>query len=101
MNNGGHVYILANRRQGALYAGVTSDLPLRIGQHRGGDLGGFTRRYEIKRLMWFQHFESIESAIRREKQIKEWRRAWKIELIEAGNPDWDDLAVKLFGYPPL
>ncbi|QXQ05223.1 GIY-YIG nuclease family protein [Sphingosinicellaceae bacterium] len=101
MNDGGHVYILANRKQGALYTGVTSDLALRIGQHRSDHFKGFTSEYNIKRLMWSQHFETIEPAIRREKQIKEWRRAWKIELIEADNPDWDDLAVKLFNFPPL
>ena len=101
MNKGGCVYILANRRQGALYTGVTSDLPRRIGQHRDGNFQGFTAEYDIKRLVWIGWFEEIVPAIAREKQIKKWRRSWKIDLIETENPDWDDLAVKLFGFPPL
>ncbi len=101
METGGFVYILANRRQGALYTGVTADLMRRISEHRLGLVPGFTRKYGIKRLVWMEPFGEIVPAIAREKQIKAWNRAWKIELIEAGNPEWDDLAVRLLGFEPL
>ena len=94
------VYLLANRYRGAIYTGVTSDLPGRIYQHREETLKGFTSRYAIKRLVWFQVGEDIEGAIRREKTIKRWPRRWKFNLIEQGNPDWLDLAVEL-GFPAL
>lgn len=101
MEKGSHVYILANRRQGTLYTGVTSDLMRRISEHRLGQIAGFTREHGIKRLVWHEAFGEIELAIRREKQIKEWRRAWKIELIEERNPHWLDLAVTELGFPVL
>ena len=101
MEKGGHVYILANRRQGTLYTGVTSELMRRISEHRLGQIAGFTREHGIKRLVWHEAFGEIELAIRREKQIKEWRRAWKIELIEERNPHWLDLAVTELGFPVL
>ena len=101
MDKGGHVYILANRRQGTLYTGVTSDLMRRISEHRLGQIAGFTRDYDVKRLVWYEAFGDIEAAIRREKQIKEWRRAWKIILIEERNPHWLDLAVSELGFPVL
>jgi putative endonuclease len=85
------VYILASKRNGTLYIGVTGDLCNRIAEHRHGAIPGFTRKYGIKMLVWFGHFDSMETAISREKQMKEWKRAWKIELIEASNPDWHDL----------
>jgi putative endonuclease len=94
------VYILASRRHGTLYIGVTSDLPARIHAHRESLIPGFTRRYGVKRLVHFEMFDMMDAAIQREKRLKEWRRAWKIELIEATNPHWDDLAVGL-GFPPL
>ncbi len=97
----GTVYILANRKQGALYTGVTSNLAGRIHQHRMGETPGFATRYGIKRLMWFEQHWDIAEAIVRETQIKRWNRAWKIQLIEKENPDWDDLAVKLLGFEPL
>jgi putative endonuclease len=89
------VYILASGRHGTLYIGVTSDLLARVHQHREGLIPGFTRRYGIKRLVHFEMFESMGEAIQREKRLKEWRRAWKIQLIEAKNPYWDDLAIGL------
>jgi len=98
---GGHVYILASRRYGTLYTGVTSDLAQRIGQHRAGLLSGFTRKYEVKRLVFVESHDDIRDAIVREKRIKEWKRDWKIEMIERENPMWDDLAITMFGFPPL
>ena len=97
----GCVYLLASARHGTLYLGVTSDLRRRIWQHREEITGGFTAEHDVKRLVWFETHASIEAAILREKRIKKWRRDWKVELIEAGNPQWDDLAVGLFGFAPL
>ncbi len=94
------VYLLANRRNGALYAGVTSNLAGRLHQHRTKAFTGFTADYGIDRLVWVEWHGDVRSAIAREKAIKKWRRAWKIDLIEAVNPDWDDLAVSLFGMAP-
>ncbi|KQX20856.1 MULTISPECIES: GIY-YIG nuclease family protein [unclassified Sphingomonas] len=93
------VYILASGRHGTLYVGVTSDLPGRIHQHRESLIKGFTSRYGVSRLVHFESFDDMAAAIAREKQLKKWNRAWKIELIEVGNPGWDDLAVTLFGFP--
>lgn len=95
------VYLLASKRNGTLYVGVTSDLLRRLAQHRDESLsGGFTAKYSVKRLVWFESHESIEEAILREKRIKKWNRAWKLELIEADNPDWLDLAEQ-FGFDPV
>ncbi|MDT7533797.1 GIY-YIG nuclease family protein [Sphingobium sp. SA2] len=94
------VYLLASRRNGTLYIGVTSDLVKRLYEHRNGLIEGFTKDYGVKRLVWFEPHDSMDSAILREKRIKKWNRPWKIALIEAGNPDWDDLALG-FGYEPL
>ena len=85
------VYILASRRNGTLYIGVTSGLCNRIAQHRDGKISGFTKKYDIKILVWFQNFNSMAEAIKRETQLKEWKRSWKLELIEKSNPDWHDL----------
>lgn len=87
------VYILASRRHGTLYVGVTSNLLARVVQHREGLIPGFTQRYGVTRLVWYEVDEAIEAAILREKRIKEWRRAWKINLVEAQNEDWSDLAI--------
>ncbi|WP_411340558.1 GIY-YIG nuclease family protein [Sphingopyxis sp. J-6] len=87
-------------RHGTLYTGVTSHLIQRICQHRGGSFGGFTDRYGVKTLVWFELAATMHAAIAREKRIKNWQRKWKIELIEAANPDWRDLAEEL-GLPPL
>ena len=85
------VYILASRRDGALYVGVTSDLVQRVWQHKSDFVKGFTSRYNIHSLVWYEAHDSMESAIAREKAIKKWRRQWKIELIVQNNPDWRDL----------
>jgi len=91
------VYILASRRNGTLYTGVTSNLIGRVWQHRGDLIDGFTKKYSVHTLVWFEPHESMEAAIGREKAIKGWRRAWKIELIEAGNPMWRDLYKDIMG----
>jgi putative endonuclease len=89
------VYILASRRNGTLYVGVTSNLIQRVWQHRNDVADGFTKRYGVHVLVWFEAHEHMESAILREKQIKQWRRVAKLELIEKTNPDWRDLWVDL------
>ncbi|WP_368563654.1 GIY-YIG nuclease family protein [Pseudoxanthomonas sp. UTMC 1351] len=85
------VYILASGRNGTLYIGVTSNLPSRIWQHRNDQVPGFTRRYRVHTLVWHEAHGSMESAIAREKALKEWKRAWKIQMIEDSNPYWRDL----------
>jgi putative endonuclease len=85
------VYILASGIRGTLYTGVTSDLVQRVWQHKHDQAGGFTKRYGVHTLVWLEAHETMESAIRREKAIKEWKRSWKLELIESSNPDWRDL----------
>jgi len=92
-----YVYILASRRQGTLYTGVTSNLMQRVHQHRTRLLEGFTQRYEVARLVWFVQGEDISAAIVLEKKIKNRGRHWKIALIEKGNPDWRDLAADRTG----
>ena len=94
------VYIMASRRNGTLYTGVTSDLLGRVYQHREGVMPGFTSKHGVKRLAWFEQHSTMEHAIRREKQIKKWLRVWKLELIERDNLGWRDLAED-FGLPPL
>src|SRR6185437_5909532 len=89
------VYILASRRKGTLYVGVTSDLARRVWEHRSGAVSGFTRDYEVYTLVFAEVHETMESAILREKRIKKWRRAWKLELIERDNPQWRDLYEEL------
>ena len=91
------VYILASRRNGTLYTGVTSDLLKRVWQHKEGFVDGFTKDYGVAMLVWFELHESAESAITREKQIKKWNRAWKLRLIEDKNPYWNDLFPSLIG----
>ncbi|EMD82720.1 GIY-YIG nuclease family protein [Pacificimonas flava] len=91
MTYGGHVYIMTNRRHGTLYTGVTADLPARVYQHRIGKRSSFCRKWNLTRLVWYADFDRIEDAIAREKQIKAWKRAWKIREIESLNPRWDDL----------
>jgi putative endonuclease len=85
------VYMLASRRNGTLYTGVTSDLVKRIWEHRNDIVEGFTKRYGVHSLVYFELHDDMPEAIRREKQIKKWNRAWKIELIERTNPQWQDL----------
>jgi putative endonuclease len=86
-----YVYILASKKNGTFYVGVTSDLVRRIYEHRNDFVEGFTRKYAVHDLVYFETTESVESAITREKQLKKWNRAWKISLIEKNNPDWTDL----------
>ena len=87
-----YVYIMASGKRGTLYTGVTSDLISRVTQHKDHYFeDSFTARYNVTRLVWFEIHETAESAIRREKQIKEWRRAWKVEMIQEANPTWRDL----------
>ncbi len=90
------VYILASRRNGTLYIGVTSNLPKRLWEHREGVVDGFTKEHGVKTLVWFEMHDNAEAAIGREKRLKKWNRAWKLALIEKENPDWRDLSVGLF-----
>ena len=87
--------MLANKRNGVLYVGVTSDLIKRVWQHRGGFVSSFTRNHGAYNLVWYELHETMESAIRREKLLKKWRRHWKLDLVESRNPYWHDL------YPTL
>ena len=89
------VYLLSSKPHGTLYAGVTSNLIKRVWEHKTKAVPGFASQYSVDRLVWFEFHEDWEAAIRREKQIKEWKRAWKIELIEKSNPQWVDLFVEL------
>jgi putative endonuclease len=91
------VYILASQRNGTLYVGQTSDLARRMQQHRTKALGGFTAQHDATRLVHFETFEALEPAWFRERTLKRWRRAWKLELIEGQNPDWRDLSFDLLG----
>ena len=90
-----HVYILASRKGGTLYTGVTSDIARRIDQHRTGVVDGFSKRYSVKRLVYVEACPDAEYAIRREKAIKGWSRQWKVDLIERDNPDWNDIFLTL------
>ena len=94
------VYILASERNGTLYIGVTSNLVGRVMQHRDSVFGGFTKRYGVRILVWFDVADTMEAAIAAEKRVKKWPRAYKLNLIERGNPRWRDLAVDL-GLEPL
>ena len=89
------VYIMASECRGTLYIGVTSDLPGRVWQHKNEVAEGFTAKYGLKRLVWFECHDAMEGAILREKAMRKWRRAWKIETIEAMNPEWRDLYQEL------
>ena len=85
------VYILASERNGTLYIGVTSDLVKRVWEHKNNLVEGFTKRYSVHHLVWYELHENMNSSIEREKKLKEWKRAWKIRLIEENNPNWNDL----------
>ncbi|WP_238401528.1 GIY-YIG nuclease family protein [Altererythrobacter sp. C41] len=91
MERGGYTYVLTNKPRGVLYTGVTSDIAARMVQHREGRGSAFARRYGLDRLVLIEHHATIEEAIAREKALKAWQRAWKIELIEKSNPGWCDL----------
>ena len=96
MNKKFCVYLLANKRNGTLYIGVTSDLIKRIWQHKEGLADSFTKKYDVKKLVYYEQHDTAESAIHREKRLKEWKRQWKLELIEKFNPKWDDLYANIF-----
>ena len=91
MDKQGYVYILASERNGTLYIGVTSNLVQRVWRHKSGVVEGFTKRYRVDRLVYYECHDDIAGAIAREKSLKKWRRRWKLELIEASNPEWCDL----------
>jgi len=91
MKRGGWVYIMTNRYDRVFYTGVTADLSARVWQHRNGEGSRFCKRYNLTKLISVEEYPTIEEAIVREKRVKEWKRAWKIELIEKGNPEWRDL----------
>lgn len=90
-----YVYILTSRKNGPLYIGVTNDLSRRVWEHRQGRASAFTRRYQIRQLVWCEGFADIRDAIETEKRLKKWRRAWKVQLIERENPDWSDMYMEL------
>ncbi|MDR3450450.1 MAG: GIY-YIG nuclease family protein [Alphaproteobacteria bacterium] len=94
-NKTGYVYILASQTAGTLYIGVTSDLVTRVAQHKDGTYRGFTFKYDVDRLVYYEACGAMEHAILREKELKKWRRLWKIQLIEKTNPTWDDLYSRL------
>lgn len=89
------VYIMASQRNGTLYIGITSDLIRRVFEHKKGLVEGFTKRYNVKYLVYFEQYDSIVEAIKREKILKAWKRQWKLELIEKDNPEWLDLCEKI------
>ena len=89
------VYLMASARNGTLYVGVTSNLAGRVGEHRDELFDGFTKKYGVHKLVWFEEFGDIHEAILREKRIKKWHRAWKLELIEKVNPEWEDLFMRI------
>jgi putative endonuclease len=92
----GYVYIMANKRNGTIYLGVTSDLPQRVYQHRQEMIEGFTKERGCKRLVWYEAFDDLQEARSRELQMKKWNRLWKLRVIEEMNSDWDDLYESLF-----
>jgi len=92
-----YVYMLASKRNGTLYTGVTNDLVRRIYEHRTGAVKGFTEKYGVKLLVWYELHGDINEAIKREKNIQAWKRQWKLELIEKSNPDWEDLYEEITG----
>ncbi|MDQ2080340.1 GIY-YIG nuclease family protein [Xanthobacteraceae bacterium Astr-EGSB] len=91
----GYIYILTDRPNGTLYVGVTNDLLRRIGEHRAGVVKGFTKRYGLKRLVYFEQYDDIRTATQREHNMKHWSRTWKVPLILTGNPEWRDLFDEL------
>ena len=93
------VYMLASKRHGTLYIGVTGSLCNRVAAHKDGSVLGFTKKYNVKMLVWFELHETMDIAIRREKQLKEWQRGWKIELLEKENPVWRDLHDEVCNMP--
>lgn len=95
------VYVLASKRQGTLYVGVTNSLERRIAEHKAQRVDGFTRTYGVDRLVYYRGFGEVTEAIHFEKQLKRWRREWKVRLIERDNPEWSDLYIEMMELPPL
>ena len=96
MKKGGYVYIIASKKNGTIYIGVTNNLQFRIYQHKQGLADSFTKEYDVKLLVYFEDYPTIEEAIAREKQLKHWNRGWKLKLIEKRNPNWEDLYERHF-----
>ena len=94
-HKGGYVYIITNRKEGTLYIGVTSDLIKRIYEHKSKKYPGFSKRYNLDLLVWFEQFPTIEQAIEYEKKLKMWKRQWKLNLINQSNPEWNDLYLEI------
>jgi len=94
-----YVYIITNKKDGVLYIGHTDNLPQRLEQHERGVFEGFSKKYNLKRLVWYAEFETRDEAFTEERRMKKWNRAWKIEAIEKSNPKWDDLR-RDFGWLP-
>jgi putative endonuclease len=95
-----YVYLLASKKNGTLYLGVTNDLLRRVYEHKNNLVDGFTKKYNVYNLVYFEAYEDVHSAIQREKQIKKWNRQWKIDLIVKNNPDWRDLYPEIIdGFP--
>ena len=90
-----YVYILASERNGTIYIGLTSDLKKRVYEHKNGIVEGFTKRYGVKMLVYYEAIDNFETALQREKRMKEWNRIWKLHLIESKNPAWRDLSDDL------
>jgi putative endonuclease len=95
MPNSYYVYILANKRNGTLYVGMANNLTKRVWEHKNDLIESFTKKYQIHILVYFEDTSDVESAIKREKVLKKWKRKWKLELIEKGNPNWEDLYHKI------
>lgn len=94
-----YVYIMTSKRNWTMYTGVTSDLIKRMYEHKNGLVEGFTKKYGVHFLVWYELHQAADTAFKREKQIKEWNRSWKLELIEKGNPEWHDLYCDLVNEP--
>ncbi len=92
-----YAYILANKRNGTLYIGVTNDIVRRVYEHRTSEIDGFTKKYGVHRLVYYERCSDVLEAIAREKQLKNWHRQWKVELIEQANPTWEDLYDEIVG----
>ncbi len=90
-----YIYIMTSKKNGTLYIGITNDLIKRVFEHKKGLVEGFTKKYQVNKLVYFEETQDVESAIMREKKLKDWKRKWKLELIEKTNPKWDDLYDKI------
>ena len=95
-----YVYILTNKKNGTLYIGISNNLERRVFEHKNKLVEGFTKKYSLDKLVYFESFQNVSDAIKREKQLKNWKRLWKIDLVEIENPDWNDLASDWFDMDP-